>query len=220
MKTITNTMKKVLIIAAFTFIMFNVNAFSYVEANGSETGYTPPKTIGLSNVSIKIMIEDGAGYFIKAKADIQSFLNILEWQDTRGIDYSELNQALKTSLYSIILSRSNYEELIRVAESTPYNTVVIERLKTFDYDSFGKAYYLNPFIFNIVKGYLLKGDITGTYKYTNGKLKEIEALIQKIQLENASNGLPDISLCWRVNELCAETTLFGSYIARVFKAIQ
>ncbi len=222
MKTLTNIMKKGMIIASFIFILFNMNAYSYVDLNGSGTGYTsnPPKSIGINNISIEMLIEEGSGYFLKAKANIQSFLNIIEWQDTRDIDYTGLNQVIKNALTNLILARSNYEELIRVAEATPYNLDVLYKLKYFDYDSFMKEFKLNPFIFNVVKDFLLKGDITGTFKYTNGKLKEIESMIQKIQLENASNGLPDISLCWRVNELCAEATLFGSYIARVFKAIQ
>ena len=110
--------------------------------------------------------------------------------------------------------------MIRAAEATPYNIDVIEKLKCFDYDTFSNQHKLNPYIFGIVKEYLVNGDITGTYKYTNEKLKEISLLIQKIQAELNAYRLPEISICWRLNELCAETTLFGSYIARIFKTIK
>ncbi len=222
MKTITNLLKKGLILAASIFILFNMNAFSYILGNGSETGYNggPSNGIGISNISIKILITEGACYFLKAQADIQSFLNIIEGQDTRVINYTGLNQVIKRAETNMIMVRSNFEELIKVAEITPYNLDVINRLENFDYDSFIKEYNLNPCIFGIVKEYLMNGDITGTYKYTNDKLKEIALLIQKIQAEINAYRLPEISMCWKLNELCAETTLFGSYIARVFKTIK
>jgi hypothetical protein len=222
MKTITTVLKKGIILAASIFILFNMNAFSYVLNNGSGTAYTEGTSegIGISNISIEMLIIEGSGYFLKSKADIQSFLNSIEWQDTREINYIALNQVIKNALTNIIQARSAFEELIGVAEATPYNLEVIERLKYFDYDYFMKEYNLNPYVFNIVKEYLMNGDITGTFKYSNDKLKEIEQAILKIQEEISANQLPEVSICWRLNELCAETTLFGSYIARIFKTIK
>lgn len=222
MKTMTNILKKGIILTASIFILFNINAYSYVVTNGSDTGYNgaPSNGTGISNIPIKMLIEEGEGYFLKAQADIQSFLNIIEWQDTRIINYIDLNQVIKNALTHMILARSNFEELIKAAESTSYNFEVIERLKDFDYDSFMKEYNLNSYVFNIVKEYLMKGDITGTFKYTNEKFKEIEKGILKIQEEVSADRLPEISVCWKLNELCAESTLFGSYIARIFKAIK
>lgn len=222
MKTITNLLKKMIILAVSIFILFNFNAFSYVVLNGSETGYTGGTSggSGISNISIEWLIVEGSGYFLKAKADIQHFLNRIEWQDITYINYIWLNKVINNALNNMILARSAFEELIRVAENTPYNLEVIERLKEFDYDSFMKEYTLNPYVFNIIKEFLIKGDITETYKYTNAKLKEIEFLIQKIQAEINASRLPEISMCWRLNELCAETSLFGSYIARIFKILK
>ena len=222
MKTITNILKKGIILAVSIFIIFNINAFSYVLGNGSDTGYNggPSNGIGISNIPIKMLIEDGEGYFLKAQVNIQSFLNSIEWQDTRVINYINLNQVIKNALNHMIMARSNFEELIKAAESTPYNLEVIGRLKDFDYDSFMKEYNLNPYVFNIVKEYLMEGDITGTFKYTDEKFKEIEQVILEIQEEISADRLPGVSMCWKINELCAETTLFGSYIARIFKTIK
>ena len=222
MKTITNILKKGIILAVSIFILININVFSYVLNNGSGTVYTEGTSngIGISNISIEMMIIEGSGYFFKAQADIQSFLNIIEWQDTRVINYINLNQVIKNALNHMIMARSNFEELIKAAESTPYNLEVIGRLKDFDYDSFMKEYNLNPYVFNIVKEYLMEGDITGTFKYTDEKFKEIEQVILEIQEEISADRLPGVSMCWKINELCAETTLFGSYIARIFKTIK
>jgi hypothetical protein len=222
MQTITKILKKGIILAVSIFILFNINAFSYVFFNGSETGYSGGTSngIGISNISIEMLIIEGSGYFSKSQADIQSFLNTIELQDTMVINYIDLYQVIKNSLNHMIQARSNFEELIKAAESTPYNLEVIGRLKEFDYDSFMKEYNLNPYIFGTIKEYLVKGDITGTFKYTNFQLKEIALLIEKIQEEINAYRLPEISVCWKLNELCAETTLFGSYIARIFKTIK
>ncbi len=127
MKTITNFLKKGIIIAVSLIILFNMNIFSYVEANGSETGYSEGTSngIGISNISIKMLIAEGAGYFLNAKVDIQSFLNSIEWQDTKDIDYSVLNRVIKDAITHMIQARSNFEELIGVAKATPYNLEVI-----------------------------------------------------------------------------------------------
>jgi hypothetical protein len=222
MKTITTILKKRIILAVSIFILFNINAFSYVFFNGSETGYSGGTSngIGISNISIEMLIIECSSYILKYQAYIQSFLNTIELQDTRVINYIDLNQLIKNALNHVLMARSNFEELIKAAESTPYNLDVINRLENFDYDSFMKEYNLNPYIIGTVKEYLVKGDITGTFKYTNVKLKEIALLIEKIQEEINAYRLPEISVCWKLNELCAETTLFGSYIARIFKTIK
>ena len=222
MKTIINLLKKGIILAVSIFILFNINAFSYVEINGSGTGYNGGTSdgSGISNISIEMLIVEGSGYFLKAKADIQYFLNRIEWQDTLYINYIGLNQVITNASTNLIQARSSFEELIRAAEVTPYNLNVIDKLKCFDYETFCNQHKLNPYIFGIVKEYLVNGDITGTYKYTNEKLKEIELLIKKIQAELNASRLPEISMCWRLNELCAETSLSGSYIARIFKTIK
>jgi len=97
---------------------------------------------------------------------------------------------------------------------------VIEHLNCFDYENFLNEYRLNPSIFGIVRGYLVKGNITGTYKYFYGRLKIIEQLLMTIQSSISGNRIPGFETFWRLNERCAETALFGSYIARVFKAIK
>ncbi len=204
------------------FIFIETLCFSYWLLNGSEGGYSngtqPP---GIQNqISMEISVVEGAGYFLQCHAKVQILLNMLELQDIKAIDYIELNQLVKSSLISIKNARITFEELIKIAESTPYNIEVIEQLNRFDYEAFLNEYRLNPFIFGIVRNYLVKGDITGTFKYLYERLKEVEQLLLIIRVSTAENNLPGLTICWSLNERCAETALFGSYIARVFKAIK
>jgi hypothetical protein len=190
--------------------------------NGSTGGYnesTQPPGIQC-NISMEILVTEGAGYFFQVHAKVQTLLNMVELQDIKSIDYIKLNKLVNSALINIINARLSFEELIKVAESTPYNLEVIEQLNRFDYDTFMKKYDLNPYIFSIVMDYLVKGDITGTYKHAHGNFKEIEQLLMNIQSSVLENRLPELETFWKLNELSAEETLFGSYIARIFKAIK
>lgn len=204
----------------FTFI--ETLCFSYWAFNGSEGGYSNgTQTPGIqSQVSMEILVIEGAGYFFKTHASVQTILNTLESQDIKAIDYIELNRLIKSSLNAIMNARITFEELIKIAEATPYNLEVIEQLNRFDYETFLNEYRLNPYIFGSVRGYLVKGDITGAYKYFYGNLNTIEQLLMTIQSSISENRMPGFETFWRLNELCAEGSLFGSYIARIFYAIK
>jgi hypothetical protein len=112
-----------------------------------------------------------------------------------------------------------YEQLIQLAESTPYNREFISKLKGFDYQSFMEKNGLNAVVFNKVREYLEKGDITGSFKHTYSNLCALEDLLTAIKNGTAVNRAPELSLLWKLNETCAETSLFGSYAARIFHAI-
>ncbi len=211
-----------LVIFCFSLIMINNYCFPWVWCNGATGGYnenTQPPGIQ-SNLPMDILLIEGAGYFMQTQGTVQVLLNKVEWQDLKAIDYIELNKLAMSALNSIINARSSFEELIKAAEVTTYNLEVIGQLNRFDYDIFLKENNLNPFIFGAVRSYLEKGDITGTFRYLSERLKGIEQLLLIIRQSTIENSLPELTICWRLNERCAETALFGSYIARIFKAIK
>jgi hypothetical protein len=109
--------------------------------------------------------------------------------------------------------------LIQLAESTPYNREFISLLKGFDYQFFLEKNGLNDVVFNKVREYLEKGDITGSFEHTYSNLRSIEALLTAIKKGIEDNQTPALSLLWKLNETCAETSLFGSYAARIFHVI-
>jgi hypothetical protein len=162
----------------------------------------------------------GAGYFLKGNSCIQSILNHVELQDFKGIDYNELDQLVNHALFNIILARVTYEQLIQLAEVTPYNREFIFKLKAFDYNYFMTEIGLNGVVFNKVREYLEKGDITGSFKHTYSNLCAVEDLLTAIKNKISVDRIPGLSLIWKLNETCAETSLFGSYAARVFHEIR
>jgi len=209
-------------IFCFSLIMINNYCFPWILGNGSSGGYNedtqPPGIQG--TLSMEILLIDGAGYFMKARSNVQAFLYMFELQDMKSIDYIKFDRLVNKAFIDIIIAGLTFEALIEVAEATPYNLNVIEQLNRFDYDTYLNENDLNPFIFGIVRDYLEKGDITGTFKYLYQRLKEIRQMLLIIRESTTENLLPELTICWKLNERCAETTLFGSYIARIFKAIK
>jgi hypothetical protein len=198
-----------------------MNVFSYILQNGSGKGY--PDGDGdngiVNNLSIETYVIQGAGYFLEGNSCIQTILNHAELQDLKGIDYNELHQLVDRAYFNITIARLTYEQLIRIAEMTPYNQEFVSKLKAFDYQSYMTETGLNSVVFNKVREYLEKGDITGSFKHTYSNLCDIEELLTSIKNGTAVNRIPELSLLWKLNETCAETSLFGSYAARVFNGI-
>jgi hypothetical protein len=206
----------------FCLITMCTFCFSYYAYNGSTGGYeqnTLPPGIQC-NISMEILVTEGAGYLFLTQSKVQTLLNQVEIRDLKEIDFEALNRLIIEALKNIGYTKLSFEALIEVAEVTPYNFDMIEKLNKFDYEIFMKEHGLNPFIFGTVREYLEKGDITGTYKYAYGNFKEIELLLLIIQAFTIENRLPELEIFWRLNELCARETLFGSYIARIFKEMK
>jgi hypothetical protein len=200
-------------------ILFNNNLFSYISFNGSGSGYDDPDTgedLKKNTASIDTLITEGAGYYLQGNADIQSLLNLVELQDLKEIDYLELQRLVDSALQNITNARITYEKLVIKAEATPYNPVVIEKLKAFDYNTFMNYNRLNETIFKKAAGYLCSGNITGAFRHVLAVVRYMESLLTAVKTEMDFNRL---EIYWKLNELCAETTLFGSFIARVFHQI-
>lgn len=208
-----------LVMGAFIFLTAHFNGFSRICHNGSGSGYGPPgESAGLFN-PVEALIIEGAGYYLQANTSIQLLLNRVELQDSNGIDNAELVQLVDNALENITLARKTYLRLIKTAGSTPYNQTVINRLKHFAYDTFMMENGLNPVTFKELSSYLSRGNITGTFKRSYRGICVIYRLLTSIKMSLSVNRTPGMQIYWKLNEICAGTTLFGSYAARLFREI-
>jgi hypothetical protein len=194
----------------------------YVSLNGSGSGYEsgiPNGGKGIGTNVIESYVVESAGYYMEAKSSIETILNRIEYKDVKGMDYDELLLLVDNALVKIQAAAATFEQLIVIAEKTPYNQAVIEQLKSFDYYKFMEENSLIPVIFKESVQYLSRGDITGVYKYTYQSLKAIEALLITVKKALSLGNLPGIPVFWQLNEQCCRTSLFGSYCARVFNRV-
>jgi hypothetical protein len=223
MRNNTSPKKREIFIFLCIMVLFlSPNLISRICSNGSGYGFCDPDCeteSGCNNAIINYYIELGAGYFLNSYSNTLVFLNRIELENFKGIDYLELNQILNDAVRNIKTAKEVYSLLIRTAEITPYNKKIIFKLRTFDYSAFSKENGLNDVVFREVADFLKAGDIIGVYKWFHLNLNEIEAMLILMSNEVSSNRIPLSDNLWRVNEEYSRTLLFSQYVAMVFDAI-
>ena len=214
------TVLPVLLIGMF-IILLQMNIYSYINNNGSGRAYEGGggENAAIKSISIEAYITQGAAYFLEANSDIQTLLKLVELQDIQGVDMEQLTLVLDSAAANMKNAVGTYEQLIREAEITPYNQAVQAALKSFNYDWFMLENQLNQTLFQQVKSFLKRGDVTGVLKQTHSGFTGILEMLHSLKQEISSGTLPDAPVFRRLNEACAEVSLFGSYAADVFSVI-
>jgi len=208
------------LIGAFV-ILFNTNVYSLINNNGAGGGYGGGggESLGAASTGIDYYITEGAGYYLAANTAVQELLQMVELRDTRGIDPARLDTLLHTAAGNMKNALGMYDKLLALAAVTPYDPAAQTALKNFDYDGFALQNGLNAALFDEVKGFLKKGDITGTLKWTHSRFNQILGILDSLNEGMSTDGLPDISALRRLNETLSETSIFGSCTARIFSSL-
>jgi hypothetical protein len=199
---------------------FNMSIHAYINCNGAGGGYEGSESPAVDNNPIEALIVEGGCFYLEANSYIQILLRTIEGQDREAVDFEELRLTAENAFEKMDLAVKTYENLVRLAESTPYNQIVISKLVNFDYDLFMQQQALNPAAWKEVEEYLKNGDITGVFKRVLSSFSNIASLAALMKSEISQHRLPPMPLCWQLNEKSAGASLFGSYVARVFDAIQ
>ncbi|MFC2155930.1 hypothetical protein ACFLRB_05530 [Acidobacteriota bacterium] len=210
---------KVLIFAVILF-MLNVTAFSRIYHNHGEEGYEDSGDRHFAGNTMNFYIIEGACQFLTGYSDVLLLLNYYEMSDLKGINYDETEQVLDRALNSLKNTGTTYDSLIALAENTPYNEVFLNKLDSFDYESFRKENSLNSDIFNEVETFLKKGDITGTFKRSRKIFDLIQGILTSIKESIELEKMPLSDNLWRLNHTYAVELLFGQYTAQVYFALK
>ncbi len=214
--------KKIIITGLIGSLLFffAFESFGRINNNGAGGGYGEGgEGIAATGTDIDYYITEGAGYYLAANTAVQELLQIVELQDTRGIDTARLDTLLDTAAVNMKNAVAMYERLIAAASVTPYNPTVQTALKNFDYRGFARENNLNAVVFGQVKKFLEKGDITGTLKTTHSRFTRVLAILDSLTGETPTDRLPGVPVLRQLNETFSETSLFGSYTARVFESL-
>ena len=203
--------------------IFNANLFSWWVSNGSGGAYNRSGD-GFSSPSslvddIDQYIVEGAGYFLDSYSYTLQFMRKVELSANRELNYPELSQLLDTALVNMQQARDTYKLLKETAEITPYNPVVIEALKSFDYDRYCKNNWLNSEIFSRVKSYLGKGQVTETYGKLLADMETMIYLLRLIKKYIDFNLFPPVKAVRLLNQTYSTSLLFGQYVASVFEEL-
>ena len=206
-------------------LVIQFQGFSMFVANYSEQSFneghpdtsTELKSSIASTLTIKDLIIKSATYFFKGKSNIDLLASRLESADIEAVNFYELQKIVNDALYNMKSARYFYQALKSKADNTPYNKMVISQLTAFDYDSFSAEIGFNGDIFNQVKGYLMTGDVRGTYARLYTYTDNIIDMLETVQKEVYYWNIPGIKNVWKLNQECAHMLLFGQYIAQIFQ---
>jgi len=209
-------------------VLFSGTVFGTVWCNWFTCAYggeCPKLSGGSSFVGIKsggymsTLVTIGAGNFLSSYSDFQAFLKRYELSELQGICFEEMDSILSSCITSMENTNVMYYELKTIAALIPYNQVVISKLNSFDYDGFLQGRKLNPAVFQEVREFLSKGDVTGSVRSIYSKTCFILPLLYRIKFDIDRKTLPEISNLWELNQAYSNSLLFGQYIAWIFKSI-
>lgn len=196
-------------LSQYTFSHWVCNTFPIIF-NGS----------GDFQTSLDNYVIDGAGYFLEAYSNTLMLMKKIEWSGKESLNTDEVKLLVENALENIESAREAYVNLTRAADNTPYNPVIIDKLKNFDYDAFQKDNGLNPGVFSSVKAYLANGDIRKLYYDFSSTVEEISGLLKQVNEQiNVGNFAP-VKEIWKLNGLFSESLLFGQYVSQVLYKIQ
>lgn len=217
MKSINNNLIVKLLIASLIVFLVTINVSARVFANGAGQGYGENENNGVSKEStIEDYLIAAGGYYLNSCRYINKFLYLYEIHNGNGIDYNEWEQVIDNALANMSNAVETYDRLIKKAEVTPYNETVTAWLMAFDYTGYMNDNGLNSVVFQCLAEFLIKGDITGLFKFIYSGLTDITEMLGSIKGDVSMNKLPEISIVHELNESCSTLSLLGSYISRVF----
>ncbi len=214
----------VYVIIAIFFCFFCIPiSYARIEFNwrecASAPGCTSTLTLQVTAPTLKTYIIESAGYFLNSHSSYQAFLNRIEMSETNGIDAGEFEDTIYSAIENMEKAKAAYANLKTVSEKTPYNQEMIDHLMIFDYDGFRVKYGLVEPIFEKVKTFLGKGDITGLDEAALANMDTILSKLYEIKSSVDKGLVPEIALLWRANQAYAEAQLFGQYVSEVFRDI-
>jgi hypothetical protein len=208
----------------FIVLFLSLNSFSRIYHNHGDESYVADSGGSVESYiagnPISNYIIEGAGYFLAGYADVLLLLNRFEMSDLKGIDYNEVKQISDKALNNLKNTGAIYDNLIAVAERTPYNEVFLEKLASFGYESFMENNSLNRDVFEEVEVFLNQGDITGTFKQSRNNFDLILGILNSIKESIDAEKMPPLSKLWQLNQVYAAELLFGQYSAQVYYAIK
>ncbi len=185
------------------------------------SNYSPPAfavlTSSLSNINSYVI--QGGGAFLKSHSNVSNFLNFVEISEIYIADYVELKSLIDSAIQNMIQAEYYYTQLNLLAQITPYNPAVIDKLQTFHYKRFQITNNLNPDIFWEVRRFLKNGDVRGIYQKMLADAGRIKGILETMQLPLNNGTMPGNSILWKINQEFFTCLMFDQYTAMVFYEI-
>lgn len=208
-----------LALISVVILFFPSEAFALIYGNETDGGFAGNGGGKTTENPIRTYVIEGAGYFLGSYSNILVFLNKIELAELKGTDYTELQKIIANAAADMQAAKESYSILVQIADVTPYDTEVIEKLTAFDYSAFQLENEPNAAVFAEVKAYLDKGDIRGVYHRFLTVSEELLGRLNTIKTEIDACRFPLSGDLWDLNESASLSLLFGQYTAEVFHCV-
>lgn len=208
---------KTLIFIAICVLFVSSYAYPWFVFNEIETAFCqdciPDGAQSRSMLPMGQLVVYGADSYLESYSNMLSLLRQVETSNLSNLDYDHFLQTLDNSIQNMENSISFYYELNNIAAVTPYRNTVIKKLKKFDYERFERQAGLTPLIFDRVEAFLKAGNIRGSFMAMYEDTKNILDKLNGLRETTDPNTL--VPQLWSLNQMYANTALFGQYIAQV-----
>jgi len=200
-------MIKKMISTVMIFFGLSISLFPWMYMNQGECFFMSIECSGgKSDSTLGVMIENGACSSLESYSYFPGYLKEYE---AGNIDQKE---ALVKAYESITAADDIYKKIIEISATYSYNETAIDRLKNFDYDTYGKTFDLNPRVFAQVRRLLANGNIRGFFQEIEKRFRALAGYL----VTSRTDIIPEKTGLWRINQAYAETLLFGQYAAEIF----
>jgi hypothetical protein len=178
-----------------------------------------PVFTGESRGEIEGAVIDGAVYFLQAKAHAD--LLLMEYEKSAGqtLDYPAALEYTVKTIAELEKSRDNYARAHTLGKQAGYVEEMIQKFKTFDYNTYTAGKQLNGDVMLSVKAYFSAGNILGTYQQQVEYIDDILLTLVPVREKLAAGQLPDISLLWQLVQQFSTSSLFGNYCTMTAQAV-
>ena len=197
-------MKKIIFVVITLFLSVRLSAF--IELNDIVPAF-PEEEQG----AIETAVIHGAIHFLQAKSQADLLLAEVEMSAKQPLNYSSALVCTEKAIAELEKSIDEYHQAITCAKRSGYVNEVIQKFKSFDYNTFATENKLNRDIMAVVKAYFFGGNIVGVYQQYVEYLGEILVTLHLIKDKLTANLFPDVSLSWQLLQQFSHVSLFGNY---------
>lgn len=162
---------------------------------------------------------DGAVHFLQAKSQADLLLVEYEKSARQTIDYPAALEYTEKAIAELEKSRDNYAQAHTLGKQAGYVAEMIQKFKTFDYDTYTAGKQLNSGVMASVKAYFSEGNILGTYWQQVEYIDDILLTLVPIKEKLTAGQLPDVSRLWQVVQQFSTSSLFGNYCTMTAQAV-
>jgi hypothetical protein len=200
----------ILITLGFTFLM---------QALINMNDIVPVFPDGINRSKIESSVIDGTIHFFSAYSHANILMKEYEKSAKESLNYLIALEYTEKAITDLEKSKDKYAQAHTLGKQAGYSEEMIQKFKTFDYDTYTAGKQLNNDVMALVKAYFRAGNILGTYQQQVEYIDDILLILVAIKEKLAAGQLPDISLLWQLVQQFSTSSLFSNYCTITAKAV-